>query len=262
MVDGMYVVDLAGQVFRFEFKLDNEGVDDLVSAVVRVATLGATTSGADPVLDNRRFYDSPSVAFVRNIDGTADVLLALSSGYREEPYDKTTNEMFVFLRDRGAFDSVAPANTTLTLADLENVSGTASATDLTKPGWYFYYDKVIGEKGIGSPVIFNNAILFASYVLELSANACVPDIGNTRLYLTDFSGQGLLVGLNRWKDIGLPGMADTPQVIFREGGGLDVAVGVKINDAAALCDGSVACPFDSSLFGKLQRGRWYIQDEE
>lgn len=261
MVDGMYVVDLAGQVFRFEFRLDNKGAENLVSSVVLVATLGAAASGADPVLDNRRFYDSPSVAFVRNTDGTADVLLALSSGYREEPYDKTTNEMFIFLRDKGAFDSVSPPEPkTLTLADLENVSEKASATNPI--GWYFSYDQDIGEKGVGSPVIFNNAILFSSYVLESAPSSCVPDIGSTRLYLTDFYGLGLLEGNNRWQDIGLPGMADTPQVIFREGGGLDLAVGVRILDAAGLCDGSVACPFDSSLFGKLQRGRWYIQDEE
>lgn len=273
MVDGMYVVDLAGQVFRFDFSFSNTGATDLVSAVTLVAQLGATgvhadpvtntASGApDPVADNRRIYDSPSVAFIRNDDGSADVLLAITTGYREQPYNNDTNEIVVFIRDRGAFGTVPVVNSTLTLADLEDITAKTAATDTTKSGWYFFFDKTKGERGIGSPVIFNNAILWSTFVLDAPATDCVPDIGKTYLYLVDFYGKSLFENGIRWQDIGLPGMADTPQVIFREGGGLDLAVGVKISDAASLCGSTVVCPFDSDLFGKLQRGRWYIQDDE
>lgn len=263
--DSIYVVDLAGQVFRFDLKKTATSGSDLISKVTLVATLGATVAGADPVVDNRRFYDSPSVAFLGN-----DILLALSSGYREEPLSATTKEAFFFLKDKGAFQAVPAINPTITPAALDNITTNAvtAPADMTKPGWYFNFDQGVAEKGIGSPIIFNNGILWSTYVIETSGSACVPDIGKTRLYLVGFDGVGLTTPLatsttqSRFRDIGLPGLADTAQIIFREGGGLDVAVGVRISDGVSLCAPGVNCPLGGAAFGQLRRSRWFIVDED
>lgn len=278
-VDAMYVVDLAGQVFRFDFNKISTGAADFVTQSVLVAQLGATAAGADGTIDNRRFYDSPSVAFVRTASGSSDILLALSSGWRETPFDVKTAEKFIFFRDRGAFDATPPANTTLTLDELTDLSDPNTVFDpAAAVGWYIDFGPrpndagsttFAGEKGVGSPVIFNNAILIGTFLPKSAPvpNVCVPDIGKTLLYLLDFSGKGLLTDadgdgeFDRYLDIGLPGMADTPQVLFTSTG-LDVAMGVQIMDGAGLCDADADCPFDPTLFNKLQRGRWYILDDE
>ncbi|MFZ5722042.1 MAG: hypothetical protein ACOY33_00120 [Pseudomonadota bacterium] len=273
IMDGMYIVDLAGQIFRFDFKETNTDADSMVRDIVLVARLGATASDAtSDVTDNRRFYSSPSVAFLLGEGGQKDVILAMTSGYREVPADKTTQEMFVLLRDKGAFNVVPTVNPTLELSDLERVNALDEASDPAGVGWYYDFDQTRGEKGIGSPVIFNNAVLFSGFIMEASASQCVPDIGETRLYLMSLTGQGLLVDgpdadtePDRWMDIGLPGLGDTPQIIFREGGGLDIAVGVKISDAVSLCDPSVDCPFDTGDeggFDRPKRASWYIEDED
>ncbi len=263
--DAIYVVDLAGQVFRFDLDKAANSASTLIKKVVLVATLGATVAGADPVLDNRRFYDSPSVAFLGS-----DILLALSSGYREEPHSTVTREAFFFLKDKGAFQAVPATNPTITPAALDNITTNAvtAPADMTKPGWYFNFDQAVAEKGIGSPIIFNSGILWSTYVIEPSSSACVPDIGKTRLYLVGFDGIGLTTPLetsttqSRFRDIGLPGLADTAQIIFSEGGELDVAVGVRVNRGANLCAPGVNCPFGGAAFGQMRRSRWFIVDED
>lgn len=262
VADAIYVVDLAGQIFRFELNKLASSASNLISGVVLVAKLGATAAGADGTLDNRRFYDSPSVAHYGS-----DILLAVSSGYREEPTSKTTAEAFFFIKDRGAFLSAPASSSTITKADLADVTDLSSVpvAEQTKPGWYFYFDQAIGEKGIGSPVIFNTAILFTSYVIESLPGLCVPNIGKTRLYLMGFDAAGLTnvnegdATASRFRDIGLPGLADTPQIIFREGGGIDVAVGVRVSDGTSLIVSGGRDPF-ADFFNELRRSRWYIVD--
>lgn len=273
--DGIYVVDLAGQVFRFDLNPAATSATNFVLQVELVAQLGATAPGADPLVDNRRFYDPPSVAFYGE-----DVLLALSSGYREEPGSKANQESFFFFKDLKAYSSKPPLNVDaggnldpIVRADLDNITSNAvtDPADATMVGWYLDFDKDDeGEKGIGSPIIFNTAVLWTTYHVQPGASTCDPSIGNTRLYLVDFLGRGITdsnitdstVTPSRSTDINLPGLADTPQLIFREGGGIDVAVGVRINAGENLCVAGATCPFDTSVFGRLRRSRWYMVDED
>lgn len=265
--DLMYVVDLAGQVFRFEINQGATTSADFISNVTLVARLGGSAPGADPTVDNRRFYDAPSVAFSGD-----DIVLALSSGYREEPRSSQTQEALFFVRDKTAATS-RPASQTAypldimgTTPDLEDITNYAvdQAAEEGTYGWFYNYDKSIGEKGIGSPVIFDGAILASTFRFEAgsSGSSCIPDIGETHLYLVDFFGRGLTGDPRaRETDIKLPGFADTPQIIFGEDG-LYVAVGPRVLEGGALCTPGVDCPLDDDLFRRLVRSRWFIVDEE
>jgi len=277
--DGMYVVDLAGQIFRFDFdeasKYDpyanstyapaaDGGTSDpttLVKNVVLVAKLGATGAGADPVADNRRFYSYPSVAKVQGaVSGQYDTMLALVSGYREEPRDVKTEEMVFMVRDVGGFSPTPRVNPTLELADLVDITGLAETSDTSKPGWYISLDPAMSEKGTGSPLIIENNIIFGTFVINASASECVPDIGETRLYAMTSTGLGLFDVDNdgvheRYKDIDLPGMSGTGQLILGAGGETNLLFGVKSIDFEE------ACPNCLKSRDTPMRSRWYIQDE-
>lgn len=281
--DGMYVVDLAGQIFRFDFDeastydpyanstyspTTDGGTSDpttFLKNVVLVAKLGATgvnKSGgaADPVVDNRRFYSYPSVAKVKGaVSGQYDAMLALVSGYREEPRDTKTEEMVFMLRDVGAFSPTPSVNATLTLDSLVDITSLAETNDPTKPGWYITLDATMSEKGTGSPLILEGNIIFGTFVINASASECVPDIGETSLWAMTSTGLGLFDVdgdgfAERHKDIDLPGMSSTGQLILTDTGA-NLLLGVKsinLEDVCPDCLQNRATPM---------RSRWYIQDE-
>lgn len=282
--DGMYVVDLAGQIFRFDFDeastydpygnstyapTTDGGTSDpttLVKNVVLVAKLGATGVGkgggaADPTVDNRRFYSYPSVAKVQGaVSGQYDTMLALVSGYREEPRDTKTEEMVFMVRDVGGFSPTPKVNPTVTLDDLVDISSMAETNDTSKPGWYISLDPAMSEKGTGSPLIIENNIIFGTFVINASASECVPDIGETRLWAMTSTGLGLFDtnsdGVHeRFKDIDLPGMSGTGQLILGAGGETNLLFGVKSIDFEE------ACPNCLKSRDTPMRSRWYIQDE-
>lgn len=282
--DGMYVVDLAGQIFRFDFDeastydpyasstyapTTDGGISDpttLLKNVVLVAKLGATgvnkSGGApDPVVDNRRFYSYPSVAKVQGaVSGQYDTMLAVVSGYREEPRDTKTEEMVFMVRDTGGFSPTPRVNATLTLADLVDITKLAETNDTSKPGWYISLDPAMSEKGTGSPLIIENNIIFGTFVINASASECVPDIGETRLWAMTSTGLGLFDVDNdgvheRYKDIDLPGMSGTGQLILGAGGETNLLFGVKSVDFEEVCPNCLQNR-DTPM-----RSRWYIQDE-
>lgn len=273
--DAVYVVDLAGQVFRIELTTNASSATALVKNVILVAQLGATASGASATADNRRFYEPPSFARVG-----ADILVAISSGYREEARSKVTKEAFILFKDTDAYKTGATANTVRKLADLDNLTGTAASVtaDSSKPGWYIYFDQSIAEKGIGSPLIFNFSVLFSAWNSQNADVECSPDIGQTRLYLMSLAGEGLAGAdddgdgteeageQSRYVDIKLPGFGDSPQVLVQDGE-LAVAVGIRVVDGEVICNDALAnCPLDETAgigTGRTwSRSRWEIIERD
>lgn len=269
-VDGMYVVDLAGQVMRFDFNESATGAANFVrgGAPVLVATLGATAPLADDALDNRRFYDAPAVSYVRSATG-GDLLIGLVSGYREVPTDMQTQEIALVVRDRGAWSiAPAPAPAVLTLADLADVSfldelGAAEAA--SGKGWYLLLDKANGEKGMGTPTFFNFALLFSTYVPYGSGlvSECSPDIGRSRLYVLNALTAGGLVndGLDhvsldqRYLDHVVPGISPAPQLLL-VGGVLTAFTGPNAI-ATDILERAESRRLTPDALNAIDRTRWY-----
>jgi type IV pilus assembly protein PilY1 len=258
--DAIYAVDLAGQVFRIELNPKATSGSNLIRNVVLVAQLGSTGSAqGNPAVaanvrsDNRRFFEPPSVARVGS-----DIYVAITSGYREEPYSQETDEAFFLVRDKGAYRSGSTSNAPVTIGQLDNITGNEldEGADASKPGWYLLLDKSKAEKGIGSPIIFNFSLLFTTWNAELADVACAPDIGSTRLFLLDLKGRALAD--TRGVDINLPGFGDTPQILFQEQ--LAIAVGIRVLDPEDLCSGA-DCPFTAESL-TWRQGKWYIIDTD
>ncbi|MFP5383918.1 MAG: PilC/PilY family type IV pilus protein, partial [Gammaproteobacteria bacterium] len=308
VVDGLYAVDLAGQIFRFDFdeaaaapegSLPGDATDRLVAAkfvrnnaAATVAKLGATATGASTTLDNRRFYDAPGVAFVRSTAG-GDLLLGVVSGYREKPLDNATQEMAVMVRDVGAWNMTPPSRAALTLADLTDATALAelSAAQLEGPGWYINFQRFrtdgspLAEKGIGSPVFFNFALLYTTFVPygSPSASTCTPDVGYSRLYVVNALTSAGLVNAaldnvsdnQRYLDEAMPGIGSTIQLLY-SGGELTLIAGTLAmgtsdgvdSDGDGVPDqlGIEGGPEESrrltrEVFGDIRRTRWFQMNE-
>lgn len=257
-VDGFYVVDLAGQIFRFD--LDENATDAATFAkrAALVAQLGATAVAAPTAADNRRFYETPAVAFTTSAQG-GDLLIALVSGYREQPINGDTTEMAFMVRDVGGWNMDPPSQTTITLSQAAASGGlqqiTAAQTSFVDPavggrGWYMILPEV-AEKGMSTPVFYNFVLLFTTYVPGAAAAAteCAPAIGATRLYVVDaLSGKGLVdTSLTKYIDSVSPGIAGGVQLIHDSGGQTTILVGTA----------AIVPPVPLPGVGGFQQSRWF-----
>ncbi len=199
LLDHIYSSDTQGQVFRFDIPSDITSTTRVIGG--RIADLGGSGS------DNRRFFYKPDIAVIRNaITGIRSLSVALGSGMRPSPFDKTLDERFFVFFDEGPLNEAAPW-TNVTNADLTDVSqllgpctgagcqtgeSLASNTIRTqsKKGWYISFKaqnggRSIGEKVVSASTTFNNAVLFTTYVPPGSGavSPCANgDIGISRVY--------------------------------------------------------------------------------
>ena len=87
--------------------------------------------------------------------------VAIGSGYRAHPLDDATLEGFFVIRDETALN---PGDTTVATIDkLANVLADADDAPDGALGWYYVFDRA-GEKAMATPAIFNNRILFTTYM--------------------------------------------------------------------------------------------------
>ena len=130
LADIIYAADLRGQVFRFDINNANTGLSSLATGG-RIASLGGATAA-----DNRRFFNSPDVALIRERGGKTYFTVSIGSGFRESPLNTETDDRFYVLRDSNVFTKPS-TYTTIVESDLVNVSGvnlsaTESAAILTE----------------------------------------------------------------------------------------------------------------------------------
>lgn len=118
--DIIYAADTRAQVFRFDINNANTGANNL-GVGGRIASFG----GSD-ALNNRRLFNMPDVALVRERGGKTYFTISLGSGYRAHPLNEDTIDRFYVMRDPNVFTKPS-TYTTLTESDLVD----ASSVDLT-----------------------------------------------------------------------------------------------------------------------------------
>lgn len=120
LVDIVYASDLRGQVFRFDFNSANTGSDGTDAGVFATGGRFASLAGATAA-DNRRFFNSPDVALIKERGGKTYFTLSIGAGFRESPLNQDTNDRFYVLRDSNVYTKPA-SYTTITESDLTDVS--------------------------------------------------------------------------------------------------------------------------------------------
>ncbi len=120
LADIIYAADSRAQVFRFDINNTNTGANNL-GVGGRIASLGGANA-----LNNRRLFNMPDVALVRERGGKTYFTISLGSGYRAHPLNEDTIDRFYVLRDANVFTKPS-TYTTMTESDLVDVS----SVDLT-----------------------------------------------------------------------------------------------------------------------------------
>ena len=115
LIDTIFTADTRGQIFRFDIKAGNAGASDFATGG-RVAALGGTDAS-----NNRRFYNQPDVALIKERGGDTYFTLSIGSGYRGHPLSESALDRFYVIRDKNVY--AAPATyTSITESNLVDVS--------------------------------------------------------------------------------------------------------------------------------------------
>lgn len=127
LVDIVYASDLRGQVFRFDFNSANTGSDGTGAGAFATGGRFASLAGATAA-DNRRFFNSPDVALIKERGGKTYFTVSIGAGFRESPLNQDTNDRFYVLRDSNVYTTPA-SYTTITESDLTDVSSVDLSDD-------------------------------------------------------------------------------------------------------------------------------------
>jgi type IV pilus assembly protein PilY1 len=195
--DRMYAGDMGGRIWRFDI-LNGSEPDLLVRGGIFAALgNGSVTGGTD--LTNRRFYNAPDVSLVRSRGEPSYYNIAIGSGYRGHPLDRTTVERFYSLRDMEPF-AVYPQTTYNTRAFIidddtlfdVSLDPAGSTVNSESKGWKYTLNRNGGgEKVLAEATTVDGVILFPTYepVDPSVANPCAPSSINRVYALTAFAGK-------------------------------------------------------------------------
>ncbi len=273
LADQIYVGDMGGQVWRFDFNKAATTTDDLVTGGV-IASLALDASDG-----LRRFFYPPDIALIKG-EGTTSSFLSVSigSGNRAHPLDKTVEDRFYMIRQHDIFD--APAGygingdsfagyrpvTEADLYDATNnnigstdvtISNTARAELDAAKGWMLRLTEP-GEKVLSQSLTASFSVNFTTYLPDSGASdICSASIGSSRLYRvsvrdatpTNSGPPEEVLDLNdpnrrkdRYSGIEGGGIASAPYLYFDPEGGVNVGQGTG--------------PFDVLTDSKQQRIFW------
>ena len=197
--DGLFVGDVGGQVWRFDFVQGQPIASLATGGVIAKLGLGGETSAAN----NRRFYHSPDVALT-DLGGSKKLVVTIGSGSRPSPLSEVVNDRFYALFQDAVFgapvsyvpllegdDPSTGATETSDLYDATaNLLQTGSSNEILieqsklslAQGWYIDLTRS-GEKVLSTPLSFRGTVSFTTYEPTNISGSCIAKAGTSRVYL-------------------------------------------------------------------------------
>ena len=257
LIDYLFAADTGGRVFRIDINPSTSSASDF-------ATGGeiASLAGSDEV-NNRRFYNKPNVALVKDKEYGDYLTIAIGSGYRAHPIQTTAVEnRFYMIKDfnpysaPSSYSSVSEASSTkTTLSEGESADSTKlyNATSLMNEGedaltsdmqvlltngggWYVTFGTT-GEKVLAESTTFSSAIIFTTFSPSGSTvSTCGADTGQSRIYALsqkwamaaiDLNGDGETDENDSFVELAHSGIAPRPVIIYQPDGGKTIAIGTE-----------------------------------
>ncbi|MBU2707409.1 VWA domain-containing protein [Zooshikella marina] len=141
LADRIFVVDIAGQLWRFDLNHENSGVSDFATGGII-----AKFSGDDSP-NSRHFFNAPSVALMRERGQKEYLAIAVGSGVRSNPLNEVIQDKFFLIKDYNVY-SPPPAS---------------SSGSSTSPDYSYVGSEVIKESNLYDATANNVAALVSSY---------------------------------------------------------------------------------------------------
>lgn len=258
-VNYLFAADTGGRIFRIDLNFKNTGAGDFAKGGL-IASISGTTAE-----NNRRFYNKPNVALVKDRQSGDYITISIGSGHRAHPIATTVVEnRFYVIKDflpysapASYINKIEEVETKQSLSNGENpnpnkiyngtglMTGDIALTDDMKKimgyGGGFYITLGAGEKVLAESTTFSGAIIFTTFspTGRPTDNACGPDTGLSKLYaisqLTaqaaiDLDGDGDHDNDDASMILAHSGIAPRPVTIYRKGGGKSIAIGTEVID--------------------------------
>ncbi|MFK7892800.1 MAG: PilC/PilY family type IV pilus protein [Granulosicoccus sp.] len=186
LADQMYVGDMGGQLWRFDFEPYHQSGDLVYGGVI------ADLNGSG-IANARRLYNEPDVAVISD-NGKKSLAISIGSGWRAHPLNLDVNDRFYMIRQSSVYTrpseygkNMGTENSAswhpITESDLSDVSDDIHA-DYNPWGWFISMEDN-GEKVLGSSITVNNQVVFTSFVPEKPTEPCSPAVGGGAVYVLD-----------------------------------------------------------------------------
>jgi Tfp pilus tip-associated adhesin PilY1 len=183
-VDTAYIGDLGGNIWRFKFCTDA----DTSSCGTGNWSGGMLFNGSS----GRPIFTQPSVAK----DNKGQIWVEWGTGDKTDPTATTFQEKFFAAKD-------TDRSTTLSITNLDNITGGTYTDSPTKKGWYINLG-VGGEKILADPAIFGGLVYFSTYTPPGGNNPC-NQAGTANLYGVNFAtGAGGIAVYADGQPVGVP----------------------------------------------------------
>lgn len=221
LADQMYVGDMGGQLWRFDFTpYHSSGA--LVDGGVIAKLKG---SGID---NARRFYNEPDVALISN-KGQRFLSVGIGSGWRAHPLNDRVSDRFYMIKQDSIFGkpagygknigtAITPVYTPMTEADLVNITDDLSPP-VNQHGWMLKMEGE-GEKVLGASLTVNNQLILTTYQPTDAADPCSPAIGGGYAYVVNVLNGAPTVDLqsdgnSEDADAGSAGAASGDSIVYQ-----------------------------------------------
>lgn len=236
LADVIYIGDLGGQVIKFNINNENKGSSGLATGKV-IARLGRSDATVSGVANRRKIYEPITVTRVKR-NNEKYMAVIVGTGSRSRPLNKEINDVLVVFKDKENYYSVTPQpiTTPLKMADMYDITTVFNKdtlnTNVTKSVGFKLMMKesngvFVGEKILSEQVVYDNKILFSSYVPDAYSTRCFPIEGYSRSYqISLFDGsptdsdnikdQSNLKQEDRYSTNTLPGIAAGSKIIYTE----------------------------------------------
>ena len=222
VLDAIFAVDIAGQIFRFDFSI-NPSATSMTATGARIANLQETGV-------NRRFYNPlDGVVLPRTTSGSSNRLaLVTGSGYRAHPLtDEGFNNRFYVIYDENLATPAAAGNGQLDYKYVSSSSGgsesiitpsvlsevdSTTGIDPASTNKYGYYVSLVDgttEKVINPTLIADYQAIGVSYKPSIDrTNLCASSVGNSQAYRLDLlNGDVETIALEK------PGVSAAPVLV-------------------------------------------------
>ena len=256
----IFASDTGGRLFRIDLNPDPTGASDFATGD-EIASL----AGNDEA-NNRRFYNKPNVALVKDKQYGDYLTISIGSGYRAHPIQTTNVEnRFYMIKDFSPYSApdsyISRSEALTTKVDLDDGESADSAllynatslmeggvdavtsdlqTIMTNGGGWYITFETEGEKVLAESTTFSSAIIFTTFAPSGSTTStCGADTGTSRIYALsqkwamatiDLDGDGDTDEDDASVTLTHSGIAPKPVIIYRPDGGKTIAIGTETID--------------------------------